>query len=406
MVSSEAHSSECFPLRERRRQNGRPGGWVEIGQDQSGTAPAPDTDNASAVFKTQKQVNECTMLQQFQVQPEVELTNKILVTVLICTYNPCKHQFTQTLESLSNQSLPLSEWEVILVDNNSDSPLALEYPLKWHPNVKWVHEPKQGKPNAIVRGILCSKASLIITVDDDNLLDPDYLATAIKIQAENPNLGVFGSGRIEAAYEGALPQWFNAEMAAFIAIRQANQAMTSKTIKSHPLCTPWGIGLCITRHVALTYLTCCSEIQSQYSYLIGRKSSFLDDSLFSICAVNNGLSFGVFPELRAKHLIEPSRTTLPCILSLSYDNAFGEKHFSLIAGTSPDNPRRTGSAKAAAILLLKLRPKLAIEKFRHYIFHLKRSKQSRMLQASIFKGWNDAINAINSNNITASKQQY
>ena len=52
-------------------------------------------------------------------------------------------------------------------------------------------------PDALIRkileaGIAAASADLLLMLDDDNILDPDYLQAAVEIAAENPTLGAFG----------------------------------------------------------------------------------------------------------------------------------------------------------------------------------------------------------------------
>jgi glycosyltransferase involved in cell wall biosynthesis len=326
---------------------------------------------------------------------QADLNSNMLVSVVVCTYNPSGDHLTRTLEALSSQSLHLAKWELILVDNNSDSLLSLEYPVEWHPNARWIHESIPGKPNAIMRGIQCAQANLIITVDDDNLLDSDYLSTALKIQAENPDLGVFGSGSTEPAFKGKLPSWFSPEIAAYLALRRVNQVYIHQTLEGGENARPWGLGLCVTRRVALAWLSTYLDIISDYPYLNGRKGAILDDDLFSLCAVHHRLSYGIFPELRLKHIIEPLRLKVSYLSDLAHDHGYSHAHYSKISGSSQSNPTRIGSAKAAFMLLLKGKLKAAMEESRYFIYHLSQSKQLRTLRVSQAKGWDQGLSTIN-----------
>jgi glycosyltransferase involved in cell wall biosynthesis len=336
---------------------------------------------------------------QLQNKTEAKMNSQIRVTVIVCTHNPIKEQLLRTLDALSSQTLQLSEWELVLVDNNSDSPLAQEYSLEWHPNAQWAYERSQGKPKAIMRGIHLARADLIITVDDDNILASDYLATAIKIQAENPRVGAFGSGTTEISYQGSLPSWFSPEIAAYIALRRVNHPMVFETLDGGENSRPWGLGLCITRRVAMAWLESCTSTLSKYPYLNGRKGTVIDDDLFSLCAVNEGLSYGIFPELRLQHLIEPSRLTLSYLANLAYDHGYSHAHYAQLSGGMTLQPIRIGSFKAAIFLLLQGKLKPALYESRHLFHHLRQSRQLQALRLSKAKGWNHAINAIENNAI-------
>ncbi len=132
----------------------------------------------------------------------------------------------------------------------------------------------------------------------------------------------------------------------------------------------------------MAYISCCTNILSKYSYLTGRKGAILDDDLFSLCAVNEGLSYGIFPEHSLKHLIDPFRIKLSYLSELACDHGYLHAHYARFCGKSLSNPIRIGSAKAASMLFLKGRLKLAIEESRHFIQYLKQSKYQRTLRAS------------------------
>jgi hypothetical protein len=46
------------------------------------------------------------------------------ISVAICTHNPRRSYLQQTLDGLRAQTLPTTEWELMLIDNRSDEPRA------------------------------------------------------------------------------------------------------------------------------------------------------------------------------------------------------------------------------------------------------------------------------------------
>ena len=97
------------------------------------------------------------------------------ISVIICTRNPREDYLRRTLDALKAQSLPKDQWELLVVDNASDAPLAGRFDLSWHPNARHVREEKVGLTHARLHGIAASQADLLVFVDDDNVLRPDYL---------------------------------------------------------------------------------------------------------------------------------------------------------------------------------------------------------------------------------------
>src|SRR5215469_3434736 len=127
-------------------------------------------------------------------------------SVVICTHNPRPDYFARVLDGLRNQTLPLHKWELLIVDNVSQVPLASRWDISWHPSARHILENQLGLSRARRRGIREASADLIIFVDDDNVLDETYLAEAIKIKQDWPSLGAWGSGSIVGDLEVELPK--------------------------------------------------------------------------------------------------------------------------------------------------------------------------------------------------------
>jgi GT2 family glycosyltransferase len=149
---------------------------------------------------------------------EVELA----VSVVIPTHNPRIDYLRRVFDALKHQTLAKSLWELVIVDNGSRVPLKAgagqqdnrsagpqdcgtslpshlptcspftEIDLGWHPNARLVREQQLGLTFARLRGFAEAKGDLIVMVDDDNLLAPDYLETAVCIARERLGLGAFG----------------------------------------------------------------------------------------------------------------------------------------------------------------------------------------------------------------------
>src|SRR5262245_33061845 len=74
-------------------------------------------------------------------------------SVIICTHNPRVDYLTRTLTALRSQTLPVSEWELLVIDNASKEPVASRFDIGWHPNSRHIHEPTLGLTPARLRGI-------------------------------------------------------------------------------------------------------------------------------------------------------------------------------------------------------------------------------------------------------------
>ena len=122
------------------------------------------------------------------------------LSVIICTHNPRSDYFGRTLEALRVQTLRREDWEMLVIDNASKQPVQERFDFSWHPNARVVREDKLGLTPARLRGIGEARGALLVFVDDDNVLDPDFLDVAQKIAAERPFLGAW-SGQCRPGFE-------------------------------------------------------------------------------------------------------------------------------------------------------------------------------------------------------------
>jgi glycosyltransferase involved in cell wall biosynthesis len=102
------------------------------------------------------------------------LSRKPYVSVIIPTYNRM-HSLLCTLDSLSQQSYPTDRFEVIVVDDggNDDTPSIsnLTFPFK----LLLCRQKNQGSAAARNHGAGKSDADILVFVDDDISLDPEFL---------------------------------------------------------------------------------------------------------------------------------------------------------------------------------------------------------------------------------------
>ena len=100
------------------------------------------------------------------------------ITVVLCTYNRCD-SLAAALESVAVSQLPHSvSWEVLVVDNNSTDRtrevierFASQYPGRF----RYAFEPHPGKSHALNSAIRHTSARILAFMDDDVLVEPDWL---------------------------------------------------------------------------------------------------------------------------------------------------------------------------------------------------------------------------------------
>jgi glycosyltransferase involved in cell wall biosynthesis len=223
------------------------------------------------------------------------------------------------LAALRGQTLPAEQWEFLLVDNASEHPLAEIWDISWHSRGRHIRESELGLTAARLRGIRESSGDLLVFVDDDNLLAPDFLVQATAISARHPIVGAFGAGLLEPEFE-VQPLAKLRSYLPRLALRSTQLALWSNNVKDFQS-TPWGAGLCVTRRVANSYRKFVEDLGINGVLDRRGKRLFSDgDTVFSRVAARAGLAFGVFPELRITHLISAHRLRQHYFVQLIHDS--------------------------------------------------------------------------------------
>lgn len=135
------------------------------------------------------------------------------LSVVICTHNSILN-IKKNLHCLSKQKFSSSlSWEVIIVDYQSDDgTLALlenNNIKSLVPNLSVINVKDPGKTPAIEAGFYASKGEAICIVDDDNMVDVNYIQTAFNLINEKGDVGVIGAFGIPSLPRGfKIPNWF------------------------------------------------------------------------------------------------------------------------------------------------------------------------------------------------------
>jgi glycosyltransferase involved in cell wall biosynthesis len=249
-----------------------------------------------------------TEVNQMQIQSSSTILD---ASVIICTHNPRSDYFTRVMDGLHNQTFPLHKWELLVVDNASQVPLASTYDISWHPTARHILERELGVAYARRRGIQEASADLIIFVDDDNVLDENYLAEAIKIGQKWPSLGAWGSGCIRGEFEveprESLRSWL--PVREVMAPRWSNLAGIHLLGESPEEAIPWGAGLCVRKEVAIAYCQFCDQSSLQIISHQGEGLLGGEDTEIAFVCCNRGLGVGIFPGLKITHLIPQRRVS-------------------------------------------------------------------------------------------------
>jgi Glycosyl transferase family 2 len=238
----------------------------------------------------------------------------IVASIIICSHNPRCDYLRRVLEALRAQTLPKDQWELLLVDNASERVLANDWDLSWHPLARHVREEALGLTSARLRGIAETTGKFLVFVDDDNVLDPDYLQTALEIARDYPFLGAWG-GTIRGAFEAEPEEWVR-PLTVYLAIREISKPVWSNNPEDREV-GPYGAGLCVRRSVATAYAEQLIVSPARRNLgRIGSKLSSCDDSDLVLTCYDLGQGWGIFPQLRLTHLIPKNRVQAEYLISL------------------------------------------------------------------------------------------
>ena len=243
------------------------------------------------------------------------------ISVIICTHNPRMDYLERVLGALQGQRFPLARWELLLIDNKSDQALSDRVDLSWHPQARVVREEELGLTRARLRGIKESRGGLVVFVDDDNVLDADYLEVVTEIASKHPNLGAW-SGQVLPEFEIDPPQ----EIVPFLGvlcIREITKDIWGNS--ANPGFLPFGAGMCVRRRVLQKYER--ELLGNSARILLGRRGNSLvssEDLDMGLCCINMGFGTGLFKKLQITHLIPKRRLSREYILKLIEDSACGQ----------------------------------------------------------------------------------
>ncbi len=169
------------------------------------------------------------------------------ISIIICTYNR-GHNLANCIRKLAEQKDTDSfSWEVLLVDNNSSDDtktitdqLISKYPI----DMRYVFEGEQGLSTARNKGINESKGGLLIFIDDDIHVTPNWLSSIFETYKKHDCDAV--GGRIHVESPEYLPGWITPDMYGFLGHRDFGEESFQMNGRDE---FPFGGNMAITRRM-------------------------------------------------------------------------------------------------------------------------------------------------------------
>jgi glycosyltransferase involved in cell wall biosynthesis len=141
------------------------------------------------------------------------------ISAIVCTYNRYE-TLPRALDSLTAQTLPAAEFEVLVVDNSPDRELSLAHAARFEniANLKWVIEGTPGLSNARNVGTKIASGPLVAFIDDDAIAAPDWLA---KITSGYDRFGPWAvglGGRVNPLWAAPRPRWLHDDLLGYLSV--------------------------------------------------------------------------------------------------------------------------------------------------------------------------------------------
>lgn len=245
------------------------------------------------------------------------------IDVCICTHNPRREIFTIVLNAIANQTVSKDSYQVWIIDNGSNPPISEQNlvplaiaDLQYH----LIYESNLGIMYARRLAIEATSNELIIFVDDDNELQPDYLANALEIIEINPTIGCFG-GKLLIDPKLVYPHWIE-PILPYLAIKDLGDTEITKCVEVYE----WGVwepptaGMVVRREIANLYLKRLAQLPD--TLLLGRKGDqgllSSEDSLLARGSYELSLSCSYQPKLQLIHHLNSQRFQLMYMIKLGY----------------------------------------------------------------------------------------
>lgn len=228
------------------------------------------------------------------------------ISIIICCYNSSE-VIVPTIQSINNLKIPkeLKNIELIVIDNNClDNTVELVNTTFDNQTIKLKIEQENtpGLMNARKKGVEISTGDITLFVDDDNILEANFLQKLYQLYKEKPDVGAIGV-QVKPLVDKDTPSWFYDYLGVYACGRQAD---TSSDVTKTRM-TLFGAGLSFRTPVIKKIL-----VQRGHFFLMGRTGNILlrgDDSEMCMQCILEGWKVWYEDDLTLEHNILAERIT-------------------------------------------------------------------------------------------------
>lgn len=242
-----------------------------------------------------------------------------MISVIICTYNRDKFLY-DALQHVAANKFPYDDYEIVLVNNNSTDNTESEC-LRFQkdfPDVQFRYfvETKQGLSHARNRGIDESLGDILVFLDDDSFVKPDYLHNLQQQMDTHPEAMAFG-GKITPRFEtGETPKWLCKWTYSWVSAIDKGEEVVPFEGSSYPIGANMG------------FRKICLDKCGNFNTELGRTKKNLmggeEKDIFNRVKANDMLIL-YFPDILVEHVIPPQRTTKDYIIKMGQGIGMSER---------------------------------------------------------------------------------
>jgi glycosyltransferase involved in cell wall biosynthesis len=261
----------------------------------------------------------------------------IEISAVICTHNRAQY-LAKALQSLFDQTLPRSRYEIIVVDNcSNDSTREIIEQFSAKEGIKYIYESGLGLSFARNTGWRNARGSYVAYLDDDALASPFWLEKMLEVfETVIPRPGCVG-GRVAPLWEAARPEWLSDEIITSLTVidwsdephvlRDIDREWLVGANIAFPLKVLEGAGGFVT------------GLDRSGDKLLSGGDVFLQKQI-----VQRGLSCFYHPEIVVSHLVPSSRLRKPWFIQRYYWQGISDAAMQIVR----DKPTRAERLRLAA----------------------------------------------------------
>ena len=246
-----------------------------------------------------------------------------MLSVILCTYNRDKYIYN-VLRSIADNDYPHNLYEIVLVNNNSTDNTQAECQRFQadYPDItfRYLVEPSQGLSYARNCGITNALGDLLVYVDDDATVTPQYLRTYADFFQRNPD-AVAAGGPILPVYETQEPSWMSHYTRQLITGRLY---LGSRQRQFPRGAFPGGGNACYRKTVFDAVGPFNVQLGRKGNSLIGAEEKDLFDKM-----TTRGMHFYYLPNAILYHIIPPHKLTPDYFQRLTYGIGVSERYRTL-----------------------------------------------------------------------------